>query len=646
MRSDYRAIVVVFLLILTIAAPVRARPDNQTATYPPITPANAEQVGEILQIGDGTIFEVAWSPDGQWVMVGSVDGILRYDARDGSRALLTGFKGQSDALAFSPDGKTFAATDRSQNLFRWTVADWKPTGRVTRFSTNEDFFTSALDYTPDGKRLLITGDLPGVGSVIQIRDAANLTLLNTISNEGHLFGASRVELNADETQAIVEGSGGRVWLFDLREKPPKPTRVLYAPQAEYGVTSAYTPDYRRVYAFGGDALRVWELGGRATIIRFTDDYAPYAGAIAPDKSRVVVAFRGNRGFEAAVYDLPNANFITRFAIPTQEVSNLLFNADGTRLLVVTPSAGLHIYETATGVIQTTIRHLALRDTTPAFSPDAKTLATATGTADILLWSIPDGASIGAMESSSGFIKGIQFSPDGKLLAASTFNRTNTGALEQNRITFFDTTTRELLRQTDIQLNEITSFRFADDGRTLFTADNDGHVHHWDVETGGLIGQYRYTSKVYIYPLFVSEGRFFHSSGTGVALASAIDKKTIREILLTEEGFNLIRASDQYIALRYDDADIGIFDLQGKAIARFDLERYPVTLEFAVDDALLISQDTQDGRALLFYDWKAKRLLRSRPSSGSLEYGGIGQSADGSLLAIGQQEGRVSIFAVK
>ena len=66
--------------------------------------------GATARLGKGWISELAYSPDGTRLAVGGGIGIWLYDtATDQEVSLLTGHRGSVYSVAFSPDGRTLAS---------------------------------------------------------------------------------------------------------------------------------------------------------------------------------------------------------------------------------------------------------------------------------------------------------------------------------------------------------------------------------------------------------------------------------------------------------------------------------------------------------------------------------------------------------
>src|SRR3954451_1323745 len=94
----------------------------------------------------------------------------------------------------------------------------------------------------------------------------------------------------------------------------------------------------------------------------------------------------------------------------------------------------------------------------AFSPDGKTLASASHDRTIRLWDVATATQKATLIGHTDWIESLAFSPDGKTLASAGFDRT---------IRLWDSTTHEELgRIESAHPHEITSIAFSPDGKTL------------------------------------------------------------------------------------------------------------------------------------------------------------------------------------
>ncbi|MBN3910993.1 MAG: protein kinase [Nostoc sp. NMS1] len=115
----------------------------------------------------------------------------------------------------------------------------------------------------------------------------------------------------------------------------------------------------------------------------------------------------------------------------------------------------------------------------AFSPDGKTLSSASDDKTIKLWNLASGEEIHTLEGHSNWIWTVAFSPNSKILASGSADKT---------IKLWNVETGKLVRTLEGNTDGVTSVAFSPDGKTLAsgTASKDMKIKLWNLETGKLI----------------------------------------------------------------------------------------------------------------------------------------------------------------
>ena len=162
---------------------------------------------------------------------------------------------------------------------------------------------------------------------------------------------------------------------------------------------------------------------------------------------------------------------------TDYIRTLTFSPDGKSLASGSPDHTIKIWDTATGRNTVTFDYHAAAGTVfaLAYSRDGKTLAVGCNRKEaIMLWDVVTGKNTAALQGHIEGITSLAFSPDGKTLASASFDGTiklwkmpagvNTATLKGHQ-------------------GVIASLAYSPDGRTIVSGGRDETVRVWEIATG-------------------------------------------------------------------------------------------------------------------------------------------------------------------
>ncbi|KAI9780999.1 MAG: hypothetical protein M1839_006438 [Geoglossum umbratile] len=113
-------------------------------------------------------------------------------------------------------------------------------------------------------------------------------------------------------------------------------------------------------------------------------------------------------------------------------------------------------------------------TAVSFSPDSKVLASASRDKTVKVWDAGTGVVLQTLVGHSDWVTAATFSPSGRVLASSSVDRT---------IKLWDTDTGTVLQSLEGHSRSVAAVAFSPDGKVLASASGDRTVKVWDARTG-------------------------------------------------------------------------------------------------------------------------------------------------------------------
>jgi WD40 repeat protein/serine/threonine protein kinase/tetratricopeptide (TPR) repeat protein len=383
---------------------------------------------------DGTVNDVAFSPDGSMLLI-SGEGMIRFHAKDTDQPIGEPLYQRSIVCEarFSPDGQTLLVFSvGSQGTQVWEA----PRGRLLCPPLPHPGLVSALALSPDGKTLLTGCYEAGRGEVQQwdlttgkpigpalphhmvslvafgqdgktIRtvgtDAGGTVLTLWDRATGKLLGqpvrsnqaVTCFALSSDGRFLVIGSSDrtARVWdvetdvpLSPLLRHQERLTDVEFSPEGKVFLTVSGTEPHAGTSGIKGE-VRLWEtVTGRPLLDRtFPQDGSGLAAAVSPG-GRLVLTATGDRSCQ--LWEAATGKPIGSPLVHAGAIQMALFSSSGDVVLTAGADKAVRLWDTHTGLAMgpplTHPEHVSAA----AFAPDGRSVLTGCGDRMVRVWDIP------------------------------------------------------------------------------------------------------------------------------------------------------------------------------------------------------------------------------------------------------------------
>jgi RNA polymerase sigma factor (sigma-70 family) len=511
--------------------PVRPEPESkETARVDglgdPLPPGALARMGTTRLRHAQQVTQVLFAPDGKTVASGGMDDTVRlWDVATGKlvRSLKHPVK-DVRPLSFSRDGKTLLSAAKRQ-LWLWDTTKGEllceqqtkrePNQKVVSLGVSSDARTAAsgetgavirlwdiasgnqlrvlqgrnrqirlLSFSPDNKTLasLSGGDSD---AFVQFWDVHSGKLLQQLE---HPQLRRKISLSSDGKTMASGGMDGSVCLWDVAAG--KLLRPLGGHQSET-VSLSFSPDGKLLASGSRDqTIRLWEVTTGKELHKLKGSLGSsftFSLSFSPDSKVLAV---GSSDAAVRLWDVRTGEELHRSqAVPTSHVQFVSFSPDGRTLATATGVLGLAaeaalggtkgticLWDAASGKLLRTLQRPEGAYSV-VFASDGKTLASEEKGA-IRVWDITTGKQLRKLEIiQTGSLLALY--PDGKLLAANTKLKDE---FQSRSLQLYDVASGARLRILEHQ-HFIVSAAFSPDSKVLAVGTNRGFLYFWDAATG-------------------------------------------------------------------------------------------------------------------------------------------------------------------
>ena len=188
---------------------------------------------------------------------------------------------------------------------------------------------------------------------------------------------------------------------------------------------------------------------------------------------IAVDTDGNVHYEALTLSEISLHHVLTLEGHTDSVETVSYSPDGRTLASASWDGTVKLWNVESGdIIFNLDGHSGGADAL-SFSPDGRTIASGSWDGAVKLWDFESGENIFTLEEHTGGVDAVSYSPDGRTLASASWDSTvKLWAIEPGKI----------IATLEGVSSAATSVSFSPDGHTLAVGTMDGAVQLWDVES--------------------------------------------------------------------------------------------------------------------------------------------------------------------
>ena len=434
---------------------------------------HSQKVNDINISNDGSL--IATASDDETVKLWRNNGTWIRDIKNQGRVNTVSFSSNSRILATASSDKTIKLWNQNGNLLK-------------TFSGHQDW-TTDVQFSPDD-RLLASASRDGT---IKLWRLDRNTPIQTL--QGHKGWVNRIRFSPNGKTLVSAGEDGTVKLWQIDNKN---NRLLksFVGHRDRITAITFSPDGKLIATASADkTAKLWSLTGQ--LLQTFEGHRDQVNDVRFHPQGKALATAGADG-TITFWSLDGALLHT-ISVPQTEITRIRFSPDGAVLMTASTDKTARLWRVPS------LKPLNSGVSITSLSPDGQTIAAANNKI-IQLWRQSNGTTQPlaiVFKGHTSTVTAVEFSPNGKLLASASADRT---------IKLWNIADGSQIRTLTGHRDRVTTLSFRNDGKLLASGSADKTIKLWNIADGSLSNTLKGHSDEISVVRFSPNGQLLASGG--------------------------------------------------------------------------------------------------------------------------------------
>ncbi|WP_217357020.1 pentapeptide repeat-containing protein [Dolichospermum sp. UHCC 0299] len=413
----------------------------------------------------GSVYSVAFSPDGKYLATGDSDGRVQIWNAVTGRELLT-LVGHSHfvvSLAWSGDGLTLASGSYDTTVKLWDVQS----GDCVRTLEGHSSVVNSVAWSGDSLTLA-SGSYDNTVKLWNVQSGECVRTL-----EGHSSVVNSVAWSGDSLTLASGSHDNTVKLWDVQSGDCVQTLEGHSDSVR---SVAWSGDGLTLASGSNDnTVKLWDVQSWECV-RTLEGHSSVVNSVAWSGDSLTLA-SGSHDNTVKLWDVQSGDCVQTLEGHSDSVRSVAWSGDGLTLASGSNDNTVKLWDVQSWECVRTLEGHSSVVNSVAWSGDGHTLASGSDDNTVKLWNVQSGDCVRTLEGHSNTVMSVAWSGNGHTLASGSFD---------NTVKLWNVQSGDCVRTLEGYGRVVRSVAWSGDGHTLASGSHDTTVKLWNVRSGDCV----------------------------------------------------------------------------------------------------------------------------------------------------------------